>query len=66
MTSAVRMSVLRSCDKLLLLAACNPEAALLIERCIDAWMLPAATADDDGGEELVVPTRADARTALLA
>jgi hypothetical protein len=43
---AVDLSVARSIDKLPRLAQINPEAALLIERNIDDWMVPSSVPDD--------------------
>jgi hypothetical protein len=45
---AVQLSIRRSIEKLPRLAQMNPEAALLIERHIDDWMVPAAAPVADG------------------
>jgi hypothetical protein len=44
----VALSLERSMEKLPRLAQSNPDAALLIERNIDDWMLPPSSPEDGG------------------
>lgn len=46
--SEVDRSIERSIEKLPRLAQINPDAALLIERNIDDWMLPPSSPEDGG------------------